>query len=129
MAPADSADTLIIEIGQALLADRNYRTNDWSAIALVATLDDGRKSLFGYSYLPDGSWQATTPDDARRIVNLLRDLREATQVSGKGPWRQCLVQVKRADMKLNLMFEYDDPQRWTVTPANMTEMVEALRPR
>lgn len=129
MAPAQSADSLIVEIGRALLADRNYRGGDWSAIALAATLDGGRKSLFGYAYLPDGSWTAMTPGDARRVINLLRDLQETMQADGKGAWRQCLVQLKREDMKINLAFEYDDPQRWKVTPGNLRETVEALRPR
>jgi hypothetical protein len=124
-----NADALIMQVGRAVLADASYQGADWSALTLVATFDQGRKSLFGYTYMAGGAWKAVTPSDARRVINLLRDLREAMrEADGKAPWRQCRVQIKRADMKINLAFEYDDPQRWMVTPANMADMVEALRP-
>jgi hypothetical protein len=40
-----------------------------------------------------------------------------------------LFQFNRRNNKVNADFEYDDTDRWKVTPNNLDPMIEELRPK
>lgn len=119
-------DRLMTEIGQTVLGDANYVERDWIGIALVFRLFN-RTNMSGYVYDRDGEWEAETPSsfDVLRTAQLLR---EAMAAAGKGEWKTCLVQIKRPGPKLTIDFDYDDVDRWAITPGNLLERVEDLRP-
>lgn len=123
------ADSLIAEIGKAIVLDERFQADDWSGIALVGNFSGGREGLHGYAYQADGSWSGripADPDDA--ILDMMLDLKRMMEEKEGTAWYQCLVQVSRAEQRVNIKFEYDDPERWSVTPANLEQKVEELKP-
>lgn len=121
------ADDALHALGQRVLADSNYSGRDWRGIALVIEIG-GRERMFGYVYDAD-DWEAETPDDFD-VFDDARALADAMAAGGER-WQRCLLQISRKDggaPELKIAFDYDGTADWTVTPANLAEMVEALRP-
>jgi hypothetical protein len=121
------ADRVLHELGQMVLADEEFAGKDWQGITLVIQVEP-RKRLFGYRYRTDGSWEGATPDGRPTILKA-RELAEAMKIEGKEAWKACLVQISRPGPAIKVDFEYNDPSRWDVTPANLKARVEELRPR
>lgn len=120
-------DGLVHALGQSILADAAYAGRDWAGIALVIQLD-GRETMSGYVYSADGDWEAGIPRSFD-IVDDADALRSAMAEDGKGKWKTCLIQIRRPGPKLAIDFDYDDVDRWAITPANLEARVEELRPR
>jgi len=121
------ADRTLTELGQQIIADPRYAGQDWQGITVVIQVEP-RQRMFGYIYRPDGSWTAGMPDLDATIDKAI-DLSQAMRADGKEAWKACLIQITRPGPKLNADFEYDDPARWNITPANLRQKVEELRPR
>ena len=119
------ADALVHQIGQAIIADGNYAARDWGGIALVIEVAQ-RKRMYGFVYLPDGSWEAETPDDFD-VIDHARALADV-MAAGGSRWTRCLVQISRPGPKIDIAFDYDDKGEWVVTPANHQSIAEKLRP-
>lgn len=47
---------------------------------------------------------------------------------GAGRWKTCLLQIERPGPKLTIDFDYEDTDRWAITPANLLERVEEFWP-
>jgi hypothetical protein len=122
-----AADRVLHELGQLVIADEEFAGKDWQGIALVIQVEP-RKRLFGYRYKADGGWEGATPAGRPAILKA-RELADAMKVEGKDGWKTCLVQISRPGPSIEIDFEYDDPNRWDVTPANLKTRVEELRPR
>ena len=124
-----NADELIVEIGKAIVLDERYRNDDWSGIAVIGNFSGGRESMHGYVYRDDGTWSGCIPADPDDdILDKMLDLKRIMAVEKGADWHQCLVQISRAKQDVSIKFEYDDPQRRSVTPTNLDQMVEELRP-
>lgn len=124
----DAASARLMAVGQAVVDDANYR-GDWSGAVLVAELD-GRESLFGFKYMADGKWKAEIPSDPDEVMDRIIALRRAMADRDEGrAWKACRIAITRPEMSFKTEFEYDDGNRWHVTPANLDERVEELRPR
>lgn len=119
------ADALVNALGQAVIADANYRDRDWNGIALVVEVAQ-RKRMYGFVYDADGEWEAETPADFG-VIETARQLAEV-MAGGSNGWTRCLIQISRPGPKLNIAFDYDDTGDWVVTPGNHAAMVEKLRP-
>ena len=120
---------LVHEVGQLIVQDEQISAHPWQALSLVIVLD-GAASMSGYVYDQGGKAIPELPDD-NGIFDACRRLRDAMQQDNptKRPWRAALFQIKRPEMKATFQFEYDDPHRWDVTPANFTTKPEELRPK
>lgn len=123
----DRASELLVELGSRVVRDERYADLAWEGIAVVAIVDGGVTQMSGYSYDASGKATPKIPSD-RQIFDTFEELRDAMQAEGKEPWKCALFQVKRSEMKVKMDFEYQDPMRWKVTPANINRMVEQLRP-
>jgi hypothetical protein len=56
------------------------------------------------------------------------DTKENTTQNTKGPWRAALFRLDRETGQLTAEFEYDRPERWLVTPANVKERAREFAP-
>lgn len=121
------ADRLIEQIGGMIIADERYADRTWSAISVVAVLDGGASQISGYSYDAQGRPQAGSPHNAD-LHDLFTELRAATRAEGQAPWKACLVQIRRDDLKTRVEFEYDDAARWKATPKTLNIMPARLKP-
>ena len=122
-----AADRTLHELGQMVIADPEFAGKDWQGITLVIQVEP-RKRMFGYRYGSDGKWEGATPEGRPTILKA-RELADAMKIEGKEGWKTCLVQISRPGPNIKVDFEYDDPNRWDVTPANLEARVEELRPR
>lgn len=123
--PIITSNDLVLELGRVIVGDPAY-ADPWDALSLVIQLDQ-RKRMFGFVYLGNGDWEAQTPDsfDALKLADRLR---ETMRHQHGSQWKACLVQIHRADLRVLIDFEFDDADRWQVTPANLEARVEELRP-
>ena len=124
-------DRLINEIGQEILGANNLQDIDWSSLSLVFDIHDGHTAESGYLYTPDKTkpFVART-QNARALSDLCQSLREHFHKETGSYLVQMLVQIGNGEdeCRMNTEFEFDDPHRWSITPANMKEMKEKLRP-
>ena len=127
----EAADQLIQEIGASIVTHEEYREG-WDSLAVVGSFKDGERRQYGYVYLDNGkfknnSWEARIPGGFATLKLMKRLNDEMAEATGKR-WHRCLVQIKRADMDMNIQFEYDDPDRWSVSPATVERDALALKP-
>lgn len=122
----DASTAALTAVGEAIIGNAKYQ-DAWAALALVATFGGGTESMFGYVYYDDGSWAARTPKGFD-VLTGIGALRAAMTEPGGPAWKTCLLQITRADMRLDIDFEYDDEERWKVGPDSLERMVESLRP-
>lgn len=121
-------DTMITDVGRIIVSDSAYANPDWTLAAIVYNFVDGRKNAYGYVWNRDGSWKAELPDDGMDHIRQMLALQKAMgQRTGK-KWQKALLHIDRAKQDINIIFEYDDPQRWAVGPKDMETSVAGLRP-
>jgi hypothetical protein len=123
----DRATELVHEIGAMIVAAQERDDGDWDAIAATAIVEGGVVQISGF-YYDDGA----KPKAARLGSSALADRFEALSVAMQKPdggrWVTALVQVRRSSGRVTIDYDYADPARWKVTPANIATMPEALRP-
>lgn len=122
------ATDLIHEIGAMIVQDPRYAGRSWASISLVTILDGGSRRMSGFYYDADGEPTPENPGN-RQIFDKFRELQAVTRNPGGREWKSALVQIKRETMGITIDFEYDDPQRWKVTPSNIDTKPEELRPK
>ncbi|WP_242108487.1 hypothetical protein [Luteimonas aquatica] len=120
-------DALIVEIGRLIVSDPKVASKPWDKYALVAWYGDGVSKLNGFRYLGEDAAQPATPAGLE-LEGRLDALREATRLDGQAPWRACVVKLDRGTGKAVVDFEYDDPERWHVTPSTAAEIARRARP-
>ena len=120
---------LVHEVGRLIVQDERIGAHSWHALSLVVVLD-GPAAISGYVYDEAGRATPELPDD-NAIFDAFERLREAMRDEDptKRGWGAALFQIKRPELKAHVEFEYDDPHRWDVTPANFTTKPDELRPR
>lgn len=116
-----------LQLARAIAADAKLGTLPWDELVLVARFGDGVSNVNGFAYQAGGTSRPVAPRGAA-VLDAFIDLRAATAVDGQADWIACKLQVRRAGGKLSLDFEYEQPDRWKISPANVKQMSEALRP-
>jgi hypothetical protein len=43
-------------------------------------------------------------------------------------WQAAIVKIEKSSGSLSIDFEYDNPDKWLISPATVKRMAEALRP-
>jgi hypothetical protein len=123
----ERATDLMQEIGGLVVGDERYAGEPWASIALVTMIDGPVQRFHGFWY--DAAGEATPGFPRNRdLLDKFREL-QAVARNGERTWKTALVQIRRDDMQITVDYEYEDPQRWKVTPLNLEAMREALRPR
>jgi hypothetical protein len=124
----DTKDDLVHKAGALLLQDPEIKGSDWTGVSVVFETSDGRNySVGGYVYTTD-DWNGFSPEEDEAFSELMFKLREHESADGQPPFIACLLQISRSDMKTEIAFEYEDANRWKVTPRNLDRMVAEMRP-
>ncbi len=92
------------------------------------SFDDGEvSSTYGYAYDASGNWTAISfkPREVRPRVNAYR---EWLRLEGDKGFIKMLFQFNRETRKVKAEFEYDNADRWKITPENVDAMIDELRP-
>lgn len=112
-------DEITINIGNLIGQAANASTDTWDYVAYVFSYE-GNGLIGGQPILYRDQNQIklqTRPIRKELRTNFLR-LREITRVDGDDYWIRCLAVVKNDGKKFKMLFEFDDPNRWEITPAN-----------
>jgi len=118
----------IIKIGKLMLRNARLRAeeqlgdpNKWDYAGYVFQEGGGDIFLFHekeqYSY--------SFGDMRMEIWDLFVILRDLTRVEGDKPWIKCKA-VIRSDGELKMLFEFDDEDKWNITPRNLDRKYDIL---
>jgi hypothetical protein len=128
MADANTATTLVHEIGSMIVQDKNFIELPWDKISVVAVVDGGSVQVSGFAYEDGEDPFPEIPADTA-IYDRFKRLREAMEDEAGRKWKSTLVQITRENNKIHFDFEYDDPMRWKVTPLNVDTKPRELEPK
>ncbi len=115
-------DDLINEIGEMIVNNPPTEGADWNKLALVVRFGDGSKGIYGFYYDELGEGEPATINDFV-VVEKAAELREVMHEPGSAMWHCCLIQIVHASKRIVFTFEYDNPERWHVSPKTL----EAIR--
>ncbi|WP_296734796.1 hypothetical protein [Variovorax sp.] len=105
---------------------------DWVEVSAIFSIDADGDVNGSYGYVYDARGQAHAAafleDPIEREVKAYRDwLLHKGRKGDKGIIKM-LFQFNRQTRRVRADFEYEDPRRWQVTPANLDARVKELRP-
>jgi hypothetical protein len=113
---------------RALIENMRGARDDWASLAIVVDLSGGRISgTHGYAYAADrtSAAVASRPSGVQPAVDAYL---ESKYQPDQQPPLKLLVQFDRTSGTYEVTFEDTDASRWKVTPANINQIAEELRP-
>lgn len=128
---SERKDELIQEIGRLILSDGEVAGRDFDGLALVVQAeDDDLFALSGYLYDRGSSYPFVPDDNVDALEEVLGEFRVASiaGMEDQKPFVSLLIQITKPDLEVEMQVEYDDVNRWQVTPTNLSTMREALSP-
>lgn len=123
-----TAEQATAELLRALIDNMRGAGDDWESLAMVVDFDGGEFSgTHGYVYASSGRIDAVAahPFHVEDAVTAYVDSHYAEEAPGPVA---LLVQFDRTTRDYEITFEDADASRWKVTPANLDEIRERLRP-
>ena len=121
-------DALIHRLAEMIAADSELLLDGWTHLVLTSRIEDGMLNMNGFCYTEDGDAVPVSPKDFS-IFDVLEELRDAmARADGKAPWIAALFRIERKTGKLNADFEYEQLERWAITPANVTARAREFAP-
>ncbi len=119
-------EDLIIEIGRTLKRAAQEQDGEWDYAGYMFETKDGVSSggeMFCFRAGVRVPYRLGR--DMKTITTAFKRLREVTRVDGDDYWIKVLF-VLRADGEMKFLFEFDDWDRWKITPANVDRAYEIL---
>jgi len=125
------ADDKLHEIAQLILQCEDVLSFQWTELVFVFEFGGVHVSNSGFLYDGQEVTPATTSiaQEKLRLRNSLEALREDIFQQCGDKFNQLLFQMENETKHFKIDFEFDDPKRWAITPSNMFEMREELRPK
>jgi hypothetical protein len=121
-------DELIVNLARAISGDRELLLDGWSHLVLVCVFEDGSPDMSGFCYIPGSKPVPVSPSELS-ILDLVEELRTAMAThDGKAPWMSCLIRVSRESGEVSVDYEYKNPSRWAITPANVKQRATEFAP-
>lgn len=118
---------LVHDIGEMVLDDPALANADWTGLAIVMTVTDSSESISAYRYFGTDDYEALRLRKSGDVMDLLLDLRERMVAEeGGAPWVQCLIQISQPGYGMRMVYEYDDPDRWSPKAIGMDMSGHAL---
>jgi hypothetical protein len=121
-------DALIHRLAETIAGDKALLLDGWTHLVLVSHVEAGTPDMTGFCYTSDGRAVPVAPKEFA-IFDVLEQLRAAmAEADGRKPWSAALLRIERATGKLAVEFEYDQPERWAVTPDNVEARAREFAP-
>jgi hypothetical protein len=122
-------DALIHRLAEKIAGDSELLLDGWTHLVLTSRVeDDSMLNMNGFCYSADGDAHPVSPRDFS-IFDVLEELRDAmAKADGKKPWIAALFRVERATGNFHAEFEYDQIERWAITPANVKVRAREFAP-
>jgi hypothetical protein len=120
-------DTLIHRLAETIADDKVLLLDGWTHLVLVSRIEADTPDMTGFCYTADGRAVSVAPKNFG-IFDVLEQLRAAmAKVDGR-PWTAALSRIERKIGKLTAEFEYNQPERWIVTPDNAKARAREFAP-
>jgi hypothetical protein len=121
-------DALIHHLAQTIASDGGLLLDGWTHLVLVSQIESDTPDMTGFCYTDDGRAVPVSPTDFG-IFDVLEQLRDAmAKADAKKPWIAALFRIERETGKFAMEFEYDQPERWIVTPDNVRARAREFAP-
>lgn len=122
-------DELLLRLAEVIAGDPELVLPGWADLALVSVIEAGTPDLTGFCYRPGQRPRPVAPSDfvLFDVLDELRAVMVRDDATGRA-WVSCLLRLNQATGALDACFEYDDPGRWAVTPANREQRAAELAP-
>jgi len=121
-------DALIRRLAKTIAGDNALLLDGWTHLVLVSRIEADTPDMTGFCYTSDGGTVPVAPKDFA-IFDVLEQLRAAmAKADGKKPWTAALFRIERATGKFAMEFEYNQPERWAVTPDNVKARAREFAP-
>jgi hypothetical protein len=121
-------DALLHRLGEMIAGDSELLLDGWTHLVLTSRVEDGMLNMNGFCYTADGDAVPVSPRDFS-IFDVLQELRDAmAKTDGKSPWIAALFRIERRTGKLDADFEYEQLERWAITPANVKARAREFAP-
>jgi hypothetical protein len=116
-------------IARAIIDSDELENVDWLSFSIVFEIDaDGKvDGTYGYAYDQAGKATPIAPRP-REVREPVAAYREWLRQEGDKGIIKMLFQFNRKTRKVNADFEYENADRWKVTPKNVDAMINELRP-
>ena len=117
-------NSLVIELCRALLSDNGIvGQGDWKKLVVVGMTGQGYSRMFGYRFDMHDDWEAISPDEGepQDILKRLQQVMLEESPTGRA-WVACLIRLG-SDGSYGIDFEYEDVQRWAVSPKNLEQRI------
>ena len=132
---SDDADTKqrakahLRAVAEAVLAAEILNDPRWSELAILFSISDSGKNFgnSGYAYGEDGAWWAVSfPVSSVKepILNLLSDLQDPVPSN----LVRILFQYDRKTKRAKILPEFNNPDRWLITPVTAQEIMAKIKP-
>jgi hypothetical protein len=124
-----ASDELVHEIGQMIVSDEEIAIEAWDKLAVVVHIGDSAREMNGFLYSGDAAPRPSTPGTSG-LLRSFRNLREAMFAEGrsKTKWQACVAKIDAESGEITMDFEYENPEKWLVTPSTMKAVAELVRP-
>ena len=120
-------DALIRRLAETIAGDKALLLDGWTHLVLVSQIEADTPDLTGFCYVNDGRAVAVAPTNFG-IFDVLDELRNEMAKVDDRPWTAALFRIERKTGKLTAEFEYNQPERWIVTPDNAKARAREFAP-
>jgi len=125
-------DELLHKASELLLGDERLTPADWVRLVVFARISDTQRGVDALVYTADRKHESLSPStpQARDVLVQLRQ-QMANEDPQKRKWVVAMLQfdAQGDDVEMDARFEYDNIDRWDITPSTMKQVVEEFRPK
>lgn len=124
-------DKTIFELGELVFSCKKVIENEWDLLAVVYDTGEGYTANSGFLYNKDKIRPISLSIENNPLLldEKILEFRQKIYEQCGQKFKQLLIQMEKENGRIKIDFEFDDPSRWTIKPAKLKEMREALRPQ
>ena len=123
----DKSD-LIHDLGHAIVTSEELHEINWDYLSLVISSSEGAIDKTGFFYINEEAQPfCADTEDPEELFTLFEEMSNILYEEEGNILKAVLIQISGSG-KIETIFEYDDSDRWNITPNNIEEMQEKLRP-
>ncbi len=124
-------DKNIFELGELVFSCKKVIENEWDLLAVVYDAGEGYTANSGFLYKKDKIRPISLSIENNPLLldDKILEFRQKIYERCGQKFKQLLIQIEKENGRIKIEFEFDDSSRWTIKPAKLKEIREALKPQ
>jgi hypothetical protein len=120
----------VLELGNLILRCQKVINNEWEMLSLVYDTDGGHSANSGFLYANEKirPFSASIEGSPLLVRDSILMFREKIYEETGKYFKQLLIQIEKKTNRIKIDFEFENPERWSMSPSKIKEMREYLRP-